>query len=605
MSIALTPENDPSRNQRFKRFAPDDVNNFQAHALKGSLSIACVPILSAEKCALMTISNTESSLSRSSSQLPDDDHTALGNKKEAKPEEPTSDASSTAQLVSRQNSIALSENDDTWPTADSLPPVEEHSPGILKSRSGNPSEQAPATTRLTATITTTTTTNTTATTVTTTVHPHNTSPVRRQTSDSSGTTSMTDDDLQLGSRTLRGTLEARVIEAIKKEDIAQLQTLLDDHPDLLNTVLREFNQTPLAFAIESGNKKIIGYLLTCKNIDINHPGTDGITALHTAAAKGDLASLSLLLAAGADPDTVDHQRSTPLISAAAYGHAEVVQALLARLNKSSQLNPQDRRGYTALTYAAIAGNAIIARLLLNHGADPRRASRENKPPMIYAIERGHPEVVLTLVESGVSARKKTASGATPLTCAVTTGHAELTRKLLSLGIKFPSDWDDPVTLAADNGHAIIIGLLDKHGYPIDKPGPWGRTPLMRASDQGETDTVNLLIALGANLDHTDNQGQSALDIAVATCSKKMLREDSHFEVIVTLLAHMKGPIKISEKTLKPLMTLAIERVNEYQDWEMLREIMAKELVNSIGEALTIDLQGLRQPSVPQGNSSAQ
>jgi hypothetical protein len=128
---------------------------------------------------------------------------------------------------------------------------------------------------------------------------------------------------------------------------------------------------------------------------------------------------------------------------------------------------------------------------------------------------------------------------------------------------------------------------------------------MRASDQGETDTVNLLIALGANLDRTDNQAKSALDHAVATCSNKMLREDSHFEVIATLLAHMKGPIKINEKTLKPLMTLAIERVNAYQDWGMLREIIAKGLVNSTGEALAIDLRGLKQPSASQKTSSVQ
>jgi hypothetical protein len=85
----------------------------------------------------------------------------------------------------------------------------------------------------------------------------------------------------------------------------------------------------------------------------------------------------------------------------------------------------------------------------------------------------------------------------------------------------------------------------------------------------------------------------------------MLREDSHFEVIATLLAHMKGPIKINEKTLKPLMTLAIERVNAYQDWGLLREIMAKGLVNPTGEALAIDLRGLKQPSAPQKTSSVQ
>jgi ankyrin repeat protein len=445
--------------------------------------------------------------------------------------------------------------------AEDFSTVEEHTPGILKSRSGNPSEKTQSTTTLTATITTTTTTNTTATTVTTTVSPHSTSPVRRQTSDSSETTSMSDDDLQVGPKMLHKIPEARDVEAIKKGDIAQLQSLLDEYPDLLNTVLRDFNKTPIALAIESGNKKVIGFLLTCGNIDINHPGTDGTTALHAAAEKGDLTSLSLLLAAGADPDTADHQRSTPLIGAAAFSHVDVVQALLVHLKKSSQLNRQNQRGYTALTYTAIAGNTIIARMLLNHGADPRLASLENKSPMIYAIERGHPEVVLALVESGVNARKKTASGATPLTCAVSEGHVELTKKLLSLGIKFPADWNDPVAVAAYNGHTVIVDLLHKYGYPIDKPGPWGRTPLMKA-----------------------------------TCSKKMLREKSHFEVIATLLAHMKGPIKINEKTRKPLMKLSIQQVNEHQDWGLLREIMAKGLINPTGEPLNIDLQGLKQPS---------
>jgi hypothetical protein len=102
--------------------------------------------------------------------------------------------------------------------------------------------------------------------VTTTANPYSTSPFRLQTSDLSETESITDDDLQPSPKMLRKIPEAYVIEAIKIEDIAQLQTLLDEHPDLLNTVLREPNQTPLAFAIESGNKKMIGYLLTCKSI---------------------------------------------------------------------------------------------------------------------------------------------------------------------------------------------------------------------------------------------------------------------------------------------------------------------------------------------------
>ncbi len=77
------------------------------------------------------------------------------------------------------------------------------------------------------------------------------------------------------------------------------------------------------------------------------------------------------------------------------------------------------------------------------------------------------------------------------------------------------------------------------------------------------------------------------------------------EVIAMLLAHAKGPINISEKILKPLMSLAIERASDHQDWGLLREIMARRLAHSIGEVLTIDLQGLKQPSAPHGSSSKQ
>ena len=542
------------------------------------------------------IATTDSSHSRSSSQISDDAQIDPENKQQAQPDEPASDASSGAQLTNREKSALLSDSDDTWSSPRNLPAVDEHTPGVMKSRSGNTPAQAPLATTLTDAVTTTTT-STTASTVTATVSPRTIPSVRRQVSDSPGITHTTD-DLRADPGTVHRRPEARLIEAIKKEDISELLVLLDAHPALLNTVLSDFSQTPLAYAIEVESKKAFGYLLTCPQIDINHAGIDGTTALHTAAAKGDLASLNILLAAGAAPDTMDNMLVTPLISAAAYGHTHIVQVLLQHLKKSSQLNRKDRRGYTALTYAAVSGNAAIARLLLSHGADPRLASREKKSPLGYAIECNRPEVVLALLEFGASPREKTDAGATPLTCAVDNGHAELTKRLLESGVKFPRDYEDPVILAADNGHAIIIDLLHQHGYPIDEAGPWGRTPLMRASNQGETDTVNLLIALGADPDRTDKGGENALDHAVATGSNKSLRQDSHIEVIATLLAHMKGPIKINQRTLKPLMALAVERVSTHQDWGLLREIQAKGLVDHAGNLLPVnsDASGMAAPT---------
>jgi len=548
----------------------------------------------------MSIPNTESSHSKSSNYLPDDEKNSFNGFKQSTSGGEKSDPSSTPQLTQRSNSKSIIENDDVLPNIDDISTLDEHTPPTLKSRSDkNPDE-----TEIT-TATVTTTTNTTVTTVTSTIAPKDTTPISTQKKQSYLKNSSTSSILQSDPKKWGMTPEAAVAEAIKQESVEALEILFKNHPELLNAVLQEQNQTPLTFSIELKNKKITGYLLTCKNINIHHPGADGTTALHTASAIGDLASLSILRAAGADPNTIDNQGCTPLISAAAFGRDGVVQALLNRLGKSSKINRQDRRGYTALTYAVVANNAAIARLLLKYGANPKLLTHENKSPMVYAIERGHSEIIEVLMEFGVKADITTESGLTPISCAVINGHVRLTETLLELRIKFPKNQGDLVAIAADLGHASIVHCLHQHGYPIDEVAQWGRTPLMKACIQGNTETVNLLIALGANLDRIDTEGMTALDMTVATCSSKTLREESHFEVIATLLAHVKAPIKINEKTLKPLTDLAIGRVNDLQDWGLLREMMAKGLVNSGGENLTIDLQDLKPPSAPKGDSSAQ
>ena len=57
--------------------------------------------------------------------------------------------------------------------------------------------------------------------------------------------------------------------------------------------------------------------------------TDGFTALHHASRSGNLAAVSLLLEAGADPNVeTTAGRATPLHRAAFAGHSEVCELLL-------------------------------------------------------------------------------------------------------------------------------------------------------------------------------------------------------------------------------------------------------------------------------------
>lgn len=88
-----------------------------------------------------------------------------------------------------------------------------------------------------------------------------------------------------------------------------------------------------------------------------------VTALHAAAASGQMVLVELLLERGADPDA------------------------------------RQQLGWTALHAAAAHGDAALARALLAHGADPALRNDEGADALALAREKGHREIV-ELLEGG-------------------------------------------------------------------------------------------------------------------------------------------------------------------------------------------------------------
>ena len=62
--------------------------------------------------------------------------------------------------------------------------------------------------------------------------------------------------------------------------------------------------------------------------DVDGAMRNGWTALHFAARSGDPESVTVLLAAGASPDAVDHEGNTPLAVALAEGSSAAAVPLL-------------------------------------------------------------------------------------------------------------------------------------------------------------------------------------------------------------------------------------------------------------------------------------
>ena len=119
-----------------------------------------------------------------------------------------------------------------------------------------------------------------------------------------------------------------------------------------------------------------------------HQPEDGVTAVHHAATRGDLSSLNFLwnhrngvMAL----ERTDYLGRTPLACAAAGGHLECLQFLLAA---GARVDGHDRRGVTALSEAVRHEQLDAAQLLLAWGADPDFTLGTPETPGEAAQERG-------------------------------------------------------------------------------------------------------------------------------------------------------------------------------------------------------------------------
>ncbi|MYD88714.1 MAG: ankyrin repeat domain-containing protein, partial [Acidobacteria bacterium] len=83
---------------------------------------------------------------------------------------------------------------------------------------------------------------------------------------------------------------------------------------------------PLVEAARAADADAVRALLE-RNVDVDGAETDGTTALHWAAYRGQVETARLLLGAGADVEAANRYGVTPLALAAGRGSAAIVEAL--------------------------------------------------------------------------------------------------------------------------------------------------------------------------------------------------------------------------------------------------------------------------------------
>jgi len=276
------------------------------------------------------------------------------------------------------------------------------------------------------------------------------------------------------------------------DELRRIQALVKDSPDLINAPQR-FGETLLETAAAKGKLAEVKLLLD-NGAAVDGLQQPGLTALHYAAGNGHKAIVDLLLSKGAKPGAQTGGGVTPLHLAASKGYEEVAKTLLAAgapVNAKTTAyetrdSPFDLRykistpGQTPLHLAAAAGYAGLVELLLAKGAEPNVVDSAGRTALSYAVQK-HSQPVAELLLAA-HANPNAGSSDLPLTEAAYYGDMPALKLLLANG-------------ASPNVSTSLDGSFD--AIP-GRAGGGNVTPLAAAVSQKRTTAVAELIRAKAD-----------------------------------------------------------------------------------------------------------
>ncbi|XP_073911035.1 ankyrin repeat and SOCS box protein 5 isoform X1 [Castor canadensis] len=199
--------------------------------------------------------------------------------------------------------------------------------------------------------------------------------------------------------------------------------------------------------------------------------------------------------------------------------------------------------------AASQGRLLALRTLLSQGYNVNAVTIDHVTPLHEACLGDHVACARTLLEAGANVNAITIDGVTPLFNACSQGSASCTELLLEYGAKaqLESCLPSPTHEAASKGHHECLDILISWGIDVDQDiphlgtplyaacmsqqfhciwkllyagadvqkGKYWDTPLHAAAQQCSTETVNLLLEFGADVNAKNTEFLRPIDLATS------------------------------------------------------------------------------------------
>jgi len=392
----------------------------------------------------------------------------------------------------------------------------------------------------------------------------------------------------------------------------EVARLLIEHGADVN-VEDKLKRTPLEHAAVASRTQVVRLLIE-KGANVNARNKRGATPLHVAANSADKDTVEVLIDKGANVTLGDTGGSTPLywaMMSSNLNRREIVEIIVATgkvpstiylaayigdsakvktfIEEGVAVNEKGAGAVTALHCAAAGGHKEVAQLLLARGADVTVKASDGMTPLhagVYCSDGL--ETVKLLIANGADVNDhasvedemgmsvlglrfvRCVSHSTELADAgrkemyarvKSLWNSEITRLLISEGARFgdgdkmwlsiaekmdipeikelaPANSDDEnkeqskdsgtLHQAAADGDIEQVKSFISKSAGVNGRNEDARTPLIVAADEGHKDVVELLLSKGAEVEARDEDDYTALHHAAI---------DGHLDVVKTLLEH--------------------------------------------------------------------
>lgn len=368
-----------------------------------------------------------------------------------------------------------------------------------------------------------------------------------------------------------------VVAAAGRGDLEAVRQFLEDRPEWIHTI-GSHGRTMLWEAAYRGKLEIVKFLVE-QGADINLPGCHlsqhdlEITPYCVARHEGRDEVAEYLLQQGAIVDIhtaaylADYETTLSILdNDPNLVNSGYLQSVMLPSGEPDSFEYRDTEWATPLCYAIVGGDIRIVELLISRGAiiEPH-----SKLLLDHAVSADRVDIVKLVINNGADPSKAPR---------IYDDNSEMSVLLKSHGVPSKDinafDWMGwpplPYVCRGDKGeHPEAVLRLLELGADINVQSSKGKTALHCAAKAGFLKVINVLIENGANIDATDNNGETPLYEAIRSTIKNREKQRAALEALL-----IKGA-NPNVKNRRGLTPLQVAQQMRRADADKVVEILKK------------------------------